>query len=358
MNNGVMVKRIGSNRSPPGSGKQQLTPSSSPEPGSSPRALAVAGWQSLVDENAELRTMAGEEGIRLIEDEFDEDGDESEEEEEADVFAITDSQKEYYVKQFLSVQPDISGKVSGSVAKGFFEKSSLTTNDLAHIWFLADYDKEGCLNVDKWCVAMHLTVLRRNQIDLPSTLPPVLLATAIPGHKSVGRHFSSASGSQSSSHNNGTSSLLIPSCDPLQDNNAPAGSVQSTNNTWTKFSNSPTSVDTVSHDLHSLQLIPDVSNRQRTASSSSGSYLTTATAKFQPQISMPTNHVPQQQYHSLDPVFLNQQSAAAGTQAPANFDFNASSIETNPAILHPIPLRLTPEAKNLLQCLSEHPNKK
>ena len=93
--------------------KQQLTPSSSPEPGSSPRALAVAGWQSLVDEHAELRTMAGEEGIRLIEDEFDEDGDESEE--EADVFAITESQKEYYVKQFLSVQPDISGKVCAGI---------------------------------------------------------------------------------------------------------------------------------------------------------------------------------------------------------------------------------------------------
>lgn len=374
-------------RSPSGPVKQ-LTPSSSPEPGSSPRALAVAGWQSLLDENSELRTMAGEEGIRLIEDEYDEeDGDESEEE-EADVFAITESQKEYYVKQFLSVQPDITGRVTGPVVKAFFEKSALSTTDLSHIWHLSDYDNEGCLNVDKWCVAMHLTILRRNQVDLPSTLPASLFATAVPGQKPIRRHTSSdvsqqiitfhqdplltnTTGSQSdkgsslipllhATASSSSSLLLIPSlssCDPPHE---PGTAGVTSSNTWTKFSDSPTSVEAVSHDLHSLQLMPtDVANQP-----SSSGYLTAGNHSHHP--CKQPNQLPQQQqlqlqqlapqqqqqYHSLDPLFLNQQTQ------PANFDFNASSIETDPAILHPIPLRLTPEGKNLLQCLAEHPTSK
>lgn len=378
-------------RSPSGLVKQ-LTPSSSPEPGSSPRALAVAGWQSLVDENSELRTMAGEEGFRLIEDEYDEeDGDESEE--EADVFAITESQKEYYVKQFLTVQPDISGKVTGPVVKAFFEKSALSTTDLSHIWHLSDYDNEGCLNVDKWCVAMHLTILRRNQVDLPTTLPASLFATAVPGQKPIRRHTSSdvsqqilsfhdppiggttTAGSQSdtSSRNllhattaptSSSSSLLIPSlssCDLVsqeQGTAAASGSGLTCCNTWTKFSDSPTAVDAVSHDLHSMRLMTDVANQP------SSGYLTAANHSHpckqpnqlpqpqQLQLVQQQQQQQPQQYHSLDPLFLNQQTQ------PANFDFNASSIETDPAILHPIPLRLTPEGKNLLQCLAEHPTSK
>ena len=268
--------------------------------------------------------------------------------------------------------------MTGAVVKAFFEKSSLSTNDLAHIWFLADYDNEGCLNVDKWCVAMHLTVLRRNSIDLPQTLPASLFATAVPGQKPVRRHTScdvsqqiisfrdvdataAAAGSQNNNnssssgsrqHQAASSSLLIPSfsCDPLHEHSTRTGSGSSCNNTWTKFSDSPTSVDAVSHDQHALQVIPDVTKQQPHLS---GSYLTANHSLLSKQTN-PLTLQTQQQYHSLDPLLLHQQQ----TTQPANFDFNASSIEMDPAILHPIPLRLTPEGKNMLQCLSEHPNNK
>lgn len=416
-NNGLMMIR---KRSPPTGGMhsvkhqhqhQQLTPSSSPEPGSSPRALACAGWQSLVDESSELlRSLAsgaGEEGIRLIEDDCDdEEGDrESEDDDdEVDVFMITSSQKEYYVGQFLNLQPDIGGKVTGSMVKGYFERSNLSTQDLAHIWFLADHDHEGALSVDKWCIAMHLTVLRRNKVDLPNILPPSLLATATThtkkgskgskllnphhghGHGHGRRHTSAdVSANIISFHDHEPTkastetndSLLIPSlthsCDPnqqqavLPDHHHQHVQQQSGNTTtWTKFSDSPTSIpatmsvsdhvtdhlstsmNTISQDLSSLQLTPNLAAVPAVTAAGH--------SHMNPKPAL-------EQYHSLDPLILSQSKQTVvplpqQQQQPANFDFSASSIELDPAILHPIPLRLTPEGKSMLQCLAEHPNTK
>ena len=39
---------------------------------------------------------------------------------------------------------------------------------------LSDVNRDGALSLDEFCTAMHLVVLRRNDIDLPDTLPPVL----------------------------------------------------------------------------------------------------------------------------------------------------------------------------------------
>lgn len=40
---------------------------------------------------------------------------------------------------------------------------------------LADYDKDGKLTCDEFCVAMHLADLARNGIHLPAVLPPELV---------------------------------------------------------------------------------------------------------------------------------------------------------------------------------------
>lgn len=40
---------------------------------------------------------------------------------------------------------------------------------------LADVTKDGALSLDEFNTAMHLVVLRRNNIDLPDTLPPSLV---------------------------------------------------------------------------------------------------------------------------------------------------------------------------------------
>jgi len=39
---------------------------------------------------------------------------------------------------------------------------------------LSDVNRDGALSLEEFCTAMHLVVLRRNDIELPDTLPPVL----------------------------------------------------------------------------------------------------------------------------------------------------------------------------------------
>ena len=36
-------------------------------------------------------------------------------------------------------------------------------------------DRDGALSLEEFCTAMHLVVLRRNDIELPEHLPPVLM---------------------------------------------------------------------------------------------------------------------------------------------------------------------------------------
>ncbi|XP_035222743.1 ralBP1-associated Eps domain-containing protein 1-like, partial [Stegodyphus dumicola] len=92
-----------------------------------------------------------------------------------DIWSITEEQREYYINQFKSMQPDLKKKISGATAKEFFEKSKLPLVELSKIWQLSDVDKDGALSIEEFCTAMHLVVLRRNNIDLPDVLPPSLV---------------------------------------------------------------------------------------------------------------------------------------------------------------------------------------
>ncbi|BHF81802.1 calcium ion binding [Sparganum proliferum] len=75
---------------------------------------------------------------------------------------------------FLRLQPDPSGHLSGLQAKAFFELSKLPIHDLSSIWELSDVDCDGKLSLSEFCVAMHLVVLRRNNVLLPKHLPQTL----------------------------------------------------------------------------------------------------------------------------------------------------------------------------------------
>ncbi|XP_068210812.1 ralBP1-associated Eps domain-containing protein 1 isoform X2 [Palaemon carinicauda] len=98
----------------------------------------------------------------------------SSDEEEYDVWTITDEQRSYYTDQFRSMQGDLTALLSGNDAKEFFEKSKLPVHELSKIWQLADVTKDGALSLEEFFTAMHLVVLRRNHIELPETLPPSL----------------------------------------------------------------------------------------------------------------------------------------------------------------------------------------
>lgn len=126
-------------------------------------------WQGLLCE--EQRQLLGTE-------EESSDRHSSEEDNETDletVYQITAEQKDYYTKQFRAVQPDPNGLLSGHIAKVFFEKSRIPVEELRHIWQLCDVTKDGALSLDEFTAAMHLVVLRRNNIPLPPILPACLM---------------------------------------------------------------------------------------------------------------------------------------------------------------------------------------
>lgn len=126
-------------------------------------------WQGLVCE--EQRQLLG------TEEELS-DRHSSEEDNDVDletVYQMMPEQKEYYINQFKKIQSDLNGLLSGPAAKVFFEKSRIPVEELRHIWQLCDVTKDGALSLSEFAAAMHLVVLRRNNIPLPPILPECLI---------------------------------------------------------------------------------------------------------------------------------------------------------------------------------------
>lgn len=64
--------------------------------------------------------------------------------------------------------------------KKFFENSKLDREELSQMWRLVDLNQDGYLNLDEFCIAMHLIVLRvKGDIRLPQTLPANLRPAVI-----------------------------------------------------------------------------------------------------------------------------------------------------------------------------------
>ncbi|XP_050697135.1 ralBP1-associated Eps domain-containing protein 2-like isoform X2 [Eriocheir sinensis] len=210
-------------------------------------------------------------------------GEEEEEEEEYNVWSITEEQRQYYTEQFRAMQPDLTSLLSGTAAKEFFEKSKLPVNELSKIWQLSDVTRDGALSLQEFFTAMHLVVLRRNNIELPETLPPSLYPMLLRKSSSSGVEGGGNSGAS------GNSSVVPGGGGGAAAEGGEAGGAKATpdplspsrNKEWTKFVDSPTST-----------------------------------------LSSP----------GLKPV---------------NFDFQKSAVEQDPKILHPKAVRLTPESKRL-----------
>lgn len=133
------------------------------------------GWASFEDEESHGLLGTGPKKYSLEPPGFDSSSISSDPESVDDVWAISDEQKEYYIKQFQSMQPDLQGVIIGGVAKEFFEKSKLPVRELSQIWNLSDINKDGALSLEEFCIAMHLVVLRRHEIELPERLPLSLM---------------------------------------------------------------------------------------------------------------------------------------------------------------------------------------
>lgn len=179
-----------------GSPETWSTASESPTPTNSthnsvaerPWAVNSQSWQGLLCE--EQRQLLGTEEESSDKHSSDEDDDDLDLEA---LYQITPEQKDYYLKQFRTVQPDIKGLLSGTVARWvslrisyrtvntrifscrvFFEKSRIPVDELRHIWQLCDVTRDGALDLAEFTAAMHLVVLRRNNIPIPSSLPTCL----------------------------------------------------------------------------------------------------------------------------------------------------------------------------------------
>ncbi|TGZ73989.1 hypothetical protein CRM22_001204 [Opisthorchis felineus] len=63
------------------------------------------------------------------------------------------------------------GFITGVEARGVFLQSGLSQQILAHIWSLADLDKDGNLNCDEFCIAAFLIDKALTGVQLPATLP-------------------------------------------------------------------------------------------------------------------------------------------------------------------------------------------
>ncbi|CAE1318287.1 REPS [Acanthosepion pharaonis] len=138
----------------------------------------VAGWASFEDEESKglLDTGATKTSWENLESQcVDSSSISSEAESVDDVWTISKEQREYYVKQFKTMQAELNGVILGSIAKEFFEKSKLPVHELSKIWQLSDLNRDGALSLDEFCIAMHLVVLRRNDIELPDHLPVSLM---------------------------------------------------------------------------------------------------------------------------------------------------------------------------------------
>ncbi|KAL4656891.1 ralBP1-associated Eps domain-containing protein 2-like isoform X1 [Arapaima gigas] len=96
-----------------------------------------------------------------------------------DPWRITEEQREYYIHQFRSLQPNLGALILGSVARNFFTKSKLPIPELSHIWELSDVDHDGALTLTEFCIAFHLIVARKNGYPLPETLPMTLVPSFI-----------------------------------------------------------------------------------------------------------------------------------------------------------------------------------
>ena len=76
--------------------------------------------------------------------------------------------------QFNSLSP-VDGKVTGSNIKPVLTETGLSTDILAKVWKLADWDSDGYMDVDQFAVAIHLCKGVLSGGELPDELPKSMI---------------------------------------------------------------------------------------------------------------------------------------------------------------------------------------
>ncbi|XP_028162085.1 ralBP1-associated Eps domain-containing protein 1 isoform X7 [Ostrinia furnacalis] len=291
MESETMSQRSGSHGRRGKNGSPWSTASESPTPTNSVAERVHPVWEHSATGRGVWPTNTAEEHTRLLgteEESSDRHSSEEEGEGEAEAaWAISEAQARHYAAQFAQLRPE-RGLLSGPTARLFFEKSRLSVPDLRKIWQLSDITKDGMLTLEEFSIAMHLIVLRRNNIPVPDTLPACLIPqvdsrfsqTALTTDLvDLGSDmFSSGSSADFSFVHKTEPEAKKPEPDRPPSLSPPKPEPQLNNKEWTKFVDSPTS------------------------------------------------------------------SVSSPGPKPVNFDFHKSAVERDPKIFHPVALRVTPDA--------------
>ncbi|XP_054742229.1 ralBP1-associated Eps domain-containing protein 1 isoform X1 [Anastrepha obliqua] len=310
-------------------------------------------WQGLLGE--EHRQLLGTE-------EESSDRHSSEDENESDlesVYQITPEQRDYYYKQFKAVQHDINGLLSGQIARVFFEKSRIPVEELRHIWQLCDVTRDGALSLAEFTAAMHLVVLRRNNIPLPGALPSCL-------HPTVLQHSSQHATAITLPHEPPEADLLHLNDDDEEDKTDNTIVISNTT-TGTRFNDknvmnistlsSSSQASTSSRQGNQAPLTPpslpphtknrSISNSPIVEPNATPPNLPvegTALTKIKDRILWGPADLPPTQWTKFTESPTSNVSSPG--PKPVNFDMQrtAQAVVSDPQILHPVPLRVTPVA--------------
>ncbi|XP_052090011.1 intersectin-1-like isoform X3 [Mytilus californianus] len=89
-------------------------------------------------------------------------------------FAIPHNSKLRHTQTFNTNDRHKRGYLTGVEARALLVQTGLPQPILAQIWNLADYDKDGKLSCEEFCIALHLADLVKAGVSLPPKLPPEL----------------------------------------------------------------------------------------------------------------------------------------------------------------------------------------
>jgi len=93
------------------------------------------------------------------------------------MWTINEKNRQRHEQSFQQAGPT-DGKLSGAAAKGILVGTGLANDLLKRVWYLADIDKDGNLDLDEFLVAMHLVEICQKGNPLPGTLPVSLIPSS------------------------------------------------------------------------------------------------------------------------------------------------------------------------------------
>lgn len=89
-------------------------------------------------------------------------------------WTIKEQEKAKYDQIFEGLVP-VNGLLNGDKVKPILLNSKLPVAVLGNVWELSDIDKDGMLDRDEFCIAMHLVYKTLERTPLPQCLPPELI---------------------------------------------------------------------------------------------------------------------------------------------------------------------------------------